>query len=233
MKPLIHFGLIALTAVHVAAETLIIPQGAETRENVFNSGFPFSIPGNISSQQIYSSSLFPTLSEAGQLFQIDGLAFRLSSAGPDPRGAVATFDRVEIIVSSGNGPFTLDLAANHGANQLIVYDGPLTLSGNVPGGTTPSAFDLAISFENPFLYNRSTGSLIVEIRKYGSGEMSVLAAAEIPGTTFFSRSADGTETLGNIGLETQFHYQVVPEPNVSTLVVLGLLTLMRGKKRIL
>lgn len=233
MKPLIHLGLIALTAVHVAAETLIIPQGAETREEVYQSAFPFSGPGDTSSQQVYSSGLFPTLSEPGQLFQIDRMAFRLASGGNFPLSASATFDRVEIIVSSATGPFTLDLTANHGANQQIVFDGPLTLSGNVPGGTTPSLFDLQIEFESPFLYDNSTGALVVEIRKYGSGELPALAAAMIPGTTFFFNSADGTETLGNIGLETRFNYQVVPEPNVSTLVVLGLLTLMRGKKRIL
>ena len=106
-----------------------------------------------------------------------------------------------------------------------MYDGPLSLSGGVPPGITPSLFDLAIDFETPFFYNHLTGALIVEIRKYGSEELgSVIGAAELPGTTFFYRSADGTQTLGNIGLETEFRYQVVPEPSAAALLLFGLLS---------
>lgn len=233
MKPLIHFGLIALTAVHVAAETLTIPQGAETRENVFNSSFPFSIPGDISSQQVFSSALFPALSQPGQAFQIDGMAFRLGSQGTFGGGTAAAFDRVEILLSSSLGPFTLDLERNHGANMQVVYDGPLTLSGAVPAGTMPSLFDLQIGFGDSFIYDPSRGALVIEIRKYGSAALTtVIGASDAPGTTFFQRNASGTESFGNIGPETLLNYQIVPEPRVEILFFVGLLGLMaRLRKR--
>jgi hypothetical protein len=99
------------------------------------------------------------------------------------------------------------------------------LSGNVPGGTTPSLFDLQIQFSSPFLYN-GTEALVVEIRKYGSGELGrVIGAAEIPGTIFYTRS-DRTETFGTFGPESQFNYQVVPEPSAIKLLGMGLLTLL-------
>jgi hypothetical protein len=225
MKRLIHFALIALTAVHVAAETLVIPQGSETRESPSSTFYPFGIEGDISSQQIFPSSLFPVLGEAGQVFQLDGMALRLASGGNFGFSLSATFDQVEIVISSGNGPFSLDLAANHGANQQIVFDGPLTLSGTVPPGTTPSSFDLHIQFETPFFYNTSSGPLIVEVRKYGDREwLAALGATrEVPGMIFFTRSADGTERDNGFGLEVAFDYQVVPEPSAAALLLFGLL----------
>lgn len=226
MNRLIHFGLIALTAVHVAAETLVIPQSAETRESPSSTFYPFGGPGDISSQQIFPSSLFPVLGEPGQVFQLDGMALRLASGGNFGLSLSATFDQVETVISSGNGPFSLDLAANHGANQQIVFDGPLTLSGTVPPGTTPSLFDLHIQFETPFFYDASAGPLIVEIRKYGSGELAALGGTrEVPGMIFFTRSGFSTERDNGFGLEVAFDYQVVPEPSVGALLLLGLLSL--------
>ena len=227
MKASIYLtAFFAWMALSVSADSLTVPEGAETRENVHNAGFPLSLPGDIISQQVFAFTLFPILSQPGQVFQIDGLAFRLSSAGPDPDSASATLERVEILVSSGNGPFTLDLTANHGANKIIVYDGPLTLSGNVPGGTTPSLFELQIDFENPFFYDRSPGSLVVEIRKYGSSGLGrAIGAAQVPGTRFYYQSGGRTDSSGDAGPETFFHFQVVPEPSVNVLLALGVVTL--------
>ena len=44
--------ILASSALNVSAETLILPQGSETRESPRGNPFPFSIPGDISSQQI-------------------------------------------------------------------------------------------------------------------------------------------------------------------------------------
>lgn len=185
MKPWSYLILSAtLMAGTANAETLFIPQGAETRENVGGSAHPFSAVNDAASQQTYPTTLFPAITP-GQSFQIDGLAFRLSSAGSFQLGASASFDRVEVLISSRPGPFTPDWVANHGANQLVVFDGPLSLSSTVPAGTTPSVFDLAIDFENPFLFDPQSGSLIVEIRKYDADGLNlVLAAAQIPGACF-------------------------------------------------
>src|SRR5688500_11286576 len=140
-----------------AAETWTIPSGAETRENSRNIGAPFSIRDDIVAQQIYSSSLFPALSTPGQFLQLDGIAFRLSTQGTISFSSEATFDRVEILLSTGNGPFSTSLPQNHGGNISTVYDQALTLRGNVPPGTIPSSFDLQITFTTPFVYNPSEG----------------------------------------------------------------------------
>ena len=215
------------------AETVTIPAGAETRENDRNTAVPFSAAGNVSSQQIYSPSLFPVISAPGEFFQLDGIGFRLSSRGTVGFGSQATFDRVEIVLSTGNGPFTTSFEQNHGDNILIVYDQALTLRGTVPPGTTPSSFDLQIPFTNPFLYNPSEGALVVEIRKYGGGEvLSTLAGAEVSGVTYYTKTIFGVGTANNFGMETQISYQVVPEPSslaffVGGLVIFGAATLKR------
>src|SRR5688572_30765378 len=90
--------LVALLGQSLFAATLTIPQGAETRENPRPIPVPFSLTGDVRSQQVYSSSFFPTLSLPGQLFQIDTIAFRLASQGSDFLFATATFDRVEVLI---------------------------------------------------------------------------------------------------------------------------------------
>ena len=212
------------------AETVTIPNGAETRENPGALAVPFAAGGDVSSQQIYPPTLFPQVSALGQLFRLDGMAFRLSSLGTSSFGSEAAFDRVEILLSTSNGPFTTSFEQNHGLNLLSVYNRPLTLMGNVPPGTTPSAFDLQISFDIPFFYNPSTGNLLVEIRKYGAERLSGLAAAEIPGATFYSKTIFGVETVLG-GLETQFSYQVVPEPRTSIILLAGVVALWIAKRR--
>jgi hypothetical protein len=203
------------------AETWIIPNGAETRENLYNIGEPFSRPGNIISQQIFPSSLFPVISTPGEFLQLERIGFRLSTEGPDAISGSAFFDRVEILVSTGSGPFTSSLSENHGENLTIVYDQTLTLQGSGPPGSAPAPFDLEILFSHPFLYNPSEGSLVLEIRKYGAGRLPGLGGAEINGGRFYFDRGLGVETLGNIGLETSFSYQVIPEPRPAALLFLG------------
>jgi hypothetical protein len=228
-------GQIAILAMFLwlpatGAETVTIPAGAETRENPGALAVPFAAFGDVSSQQIYPPSLFPQISTPGQFLQLDGLAFRLSSLGIDSFSSTAAFDRVQVLLSTSNGPFTTSFEQNHGLNLLAVYDRPLTLMGNVPPGTTPSAFDLQISFDIPFLYDPSSGNLLVEIRKYGTQSLSGLAAADIPGGRFYSKTMFGVETYSG-GLETQFSYQVVPEPRTSIILLAGAGALWLAKRR--
>jgi hypothetical protein len=232
-RPACRSALLALLLLlpTVTAEMVTIPNGAETQENQYNIGEPFSRSGNIISQQLYSSSLFPELSSAGQFLRLDALGFRLSSQGTISFPSEATFDRVEVLLSTANGPFSASLEQNHGDNVFVVYDQALTLSGNVPPGTTPSNFDLQISFTTPFLYNPSEGALVVEIRKYGGGEtLSGLAGADIPGSTFYFDRGFGVQTLNNAGLETRFSYQVVPEPTTSLILLCGAVALWLARR---
>lgn len=216
------------------AETLVIPTGAETRENVYNITLPFSSPGDIRSQQIYSPSLFPVLPAPGQAYQLDGVAFRLSSHSIGGFSSQATFDRVEVRISSSSGPFTSSLNQNHSANMIVVYDQRTTLQGRVPPGTTPSEFDLHLSFSTPFYYSPSDGSLVLEVRKYGgrSPILSTLAGADIPGVTYYYGTIDGsfTDTSGRIGLETRFQYQVVPEPSFFVLLAFAMCILLAVRR---
>jgi hypothetical protein len=233
MKRTAWLILVFLLAHSVFAATMTIPQDAETRENPSTRPYPFSFSGDLRSQQVYSSGFFPTLSLPGQLFQIDSIAFRLASDGSFGFITEATFDRVEVLISSSTGPFTLDLEQNHGLNRQVVYDDALTLSGSVPPGTTPSLFDLNINFTSPFLYNPAAGALVIEIRKYGFDGMPTLGAAEIPGVIFYFQ--DGPQrpiqTSGNLGLETQISYQVVPEPSAVILGILGFVVVLGLAKR--
>jgi hypothetical protein len=181
-------------------------------------------------QSIYGTSLLTGLN-VGDV--ITGLSFRVDSIGPAP--APQTVANYEIRLSkSPNTPGTLSntLAANRGADEVIVRTGPLTIAaGDYPTGSTPNAFGVLINFTSPYVY--TGGPLLVEYAHtpFPSTPSFADAAENIAG----GQSAFGTgfgATTADIGMTNDVvvvRFQTVPEPPTWLLTMLPLLALRRRR----
>src|SRR5579864_4363053 len=177
-------------------------------------------------QQVYAASQFAA---AGSTFDIGAIAFRLD-AGDASGFESDTYPSIQIDLSTTTfGPNTLSstFANNIGADDQVVYDGSLTLSGS--GGQNPNPFNLIVNLQTPFLYTRSQGNLLLDIRikQAGNGFLAALDATN--GSAFTSRVRSFNDvnaavgTADTIGLVTQFSTpQGTPEPSALLLCACGM-----------
>jgi hypothetical protein len=150
----------------VARAGLIIPAGLETREGVGASG---GLTEQLRLQQVYGGSQFP----AGYL-HITELRFRPST--DFSTGAFTTaVDNVQINLSTTTkqpNSLSMIFAENTGANNIVVFSGPLSLSSQFSGPAGgPKDFDIRVPLQTPFSYNRAQGNLLIDIRNFSGGPL--------------------------------------------------------------
>ena len=215
---------LATGSLSARAQVIVAPNANTTVEgNGRTNSAPFN---NISRyQQIFSSSQFAGIVGPQLITQI---AFR-----PDSTQASAfthTYPTIQFDLSTTStmvGNLSSTFSSNVGANDLVVYNGSLTLTTSntlIPGGTT-KAFDLVVQLANPFLYDPAMGNLLLDIRNSSSGFAGFVDAQGDPTLTpttrlnFLDNSTTGlTGNVQSAGLVTQFTFQPVPEPGAVTLV---------------
>jgi hypothetical protein len=177
-------------------------------------------------QQVYAASQFAA---AGSTFDIGAIAFRLD-ANDAPGFESDTYPSIQIDLSTtafGPNGLSSTFANNVGADDHVVYNGSLTLSG--AGGQNPNPFNLIVSLQSPFLYTPSQGNLLLDIRinQGGTGFLAALDATSDSAFTSRVRSfndvASLTGTADTFGLVTQFSTPSgIPEPSALTLCAGGL-----------
>ncbi|MEO6993502.1 MAG: hypothetical protein ABI273_07725 [Lacunisphaera sp.] len=168
MKPkyiILNLAL-ALTALATAHTTTIVPGGFDT---VFGNGQgndPFDIYGTGGSrfQQVYNASLFTGFTNAES---ITSVAFRpkQNQFGSFIGNSLSISNlSVQLSTTSRNDVIGLSgiFADNIGSNVKTVFTGPLTLTA-IGSTSSVSAFDYLITFQSPFLYDRSQGNLLLDI----------------------------------------------------------------------
>jgi hypothetical protein len=222
------FSLILVTQPSGASETMVLPSLAEHNEGDNSSQYPLGT-GEIRVEQIFGSSMFPSLSETAQAFQLGQLSLRFNTLSL-PGSENASFNRVQIFLSTGTLFGNNNIDQNHGADKTLVFDGQISLSGSeTPPG--PSGFDLRFPFSNSFNYDPAAGSLVLEIRKYGSDRFNSfqLDAQSNPQMRFLVSTLDNPngQQFGPIGLVSEFTYSVVPEPQTYTILLCGALLLFK------
>lgn len=233
------YGLLSLVLFQIAAlparaDILIVSPGAETStEGSGNNGFPFNIAQFALSsqryQQVYGASDFSSLGGPELITQI---LFR-----PDAQSGSAfssTLPNVQIDLSTtAAAPDALSptFASNVGANDTVVYSGPLSLSSAFTGPAGgPKNFDIVINLATPFLYNPLAGNLLLDVRNFGGGSTTQFDAEFLtgdPSSRAFSLSSNGvnstTGTLDTGALVTEFRFTPavadVPEPSSWLLLV--------------
>ena len=231
------------------ADVVVAPNANAATPGTTDNRFPF-LTGGMRYQQVYAAS-----------------QFALPTAGPkllseiDFRNGVfvnqafsSTISNIQISLSTVSlAPDSLSstFASNIGADATQVYNGSLTLSSTNaagPGGT--HAFDIAIVFQTPFLYDPSAGNLLLDVKNISGANSAV-------GSDFFDAVNSPTDSVSRVfgaegspnattgspdtlGLISQFRFTTtaaaVPEPSQIALTALasaifGVPALLRRRAR--
>jgi hypothetical protein len=115
--------------------------------------------------------VFAGASVAGGLAAVTGAAFR--PAGADTTGFPArTLQNVTVSVghaATGVGPTTMsgNFAQNRGAGFVTAYSGRLSLPAQA-GHQSPAPFNVVLTFNQPFPYQRASGDLLIELEMPGA-----------------------------------------------------------------
>jgi hypothetical protein len=203
------------------AVTIVSPSAETNVEGNGNNVFPFDIapPGFVSQryEQVYGASDF-----GSSLLLITGLAFR-----PDGTFGAAfstTLSNVSIFVmTTTTAPDALSLvfANNEGADKTLVHSGSLSLSSaDIGPAGGPKAFDITINLTTSFLYNPTSGNLLLEVQNFSGSSTTVFDAENTFGdpvsrvvTIDMNGVNDATGETDTSGLVTGFlATAVVPEP---------------------
>jgi hypothetical protein len=202
-----------------AAQQVVVPNALGTVEGPSNTSYPFTIHVKPSQryQQVHASSEFSALSGPHRLTEI--------RVRPDAQFAFQPWTAstsIEMRFSTtANGPDQLSttFAQNIGPDETIVYSGQVmygtnqTSSGPVPG---PWEFDISIPFQTPFIYDRSRGHLLMDVRRDGnplSQARPLDSTSVTPGDgvsrAFSDSSAATIGFVDSLGLIVQFVFSPV------------------------
>lgn len=227
-------GLAAFLLAGGGAEavSIVVPNSLAATEGATNFGFPFNIaPSGLSSQrfqQIFAASEFASLSGPQSIAQI---AFR-----PDAdfgNAFSSTISNIQINLSTtSKAPDGLSttFANNVGADDTVVFSGTLSLSSADTGPAAgPKDFDIFINLLAPFLYDRTAGNLLLDVRNFSGGSTTQFDAQFVSGdpisSVFTAASGstvnDSSGTGNSNGLVAQFTMTPAPVPEPGTVFLLG------------
>lgn len=175
-------------------------------------------------QQVFDASLLASLTPGDKIY---GLTFRID--GGQTSLPAQTVGNYEIRMSQSvnvAGSLSTTFANNHGADQLLVRSGPLTIgAGDFPGGPGPNPFGAFILFNTPYTY--IGGPLLLEIgfdsfpnggRYVDDSGFLFAGAQQLFGSGFGATTADfGSESQA---FAMQFLVNV-PEPSSLVLFAAG------------
>jgi hypothetical protein len=163
----------ALAAASASAQSIVVPRVLQAVEGASNICFPFDL-GDYSYnsqryQQVYAASEF---ADAGGPIRITAIAFR-----PDTNMWASAFagllPGVQInlsTTSAGPGKLSPVFAENVGADDTIVFAGPLALSSKYTGPDNgPKEFDIRIELGSPFDFDPKAGNLLMDVRNFEGG----------------------------------------------------------------
>ena len=195
---------------------LVVPVGLA---NVEGSGYSGDLPVSVREQNVYGASYFPT-----QTIVITGIRFR--PVVPGGQAFTNTISNIKFSLSSTPAaPDQLSsiYADNIGTNVTTVFNGSLPLSSEYAGPVAgPKAFDMVVNFTTPFVYNPSSGNLLVDIQDF-SGEATSYTDEEGSSSDLASRvsgagggSTSGTPDTGCAVLEIAYALVANQPPTIVT-----------------
>jgi hypothetical protein len=138
------------------ATTIVSPQGYENIEGSSFGGAPTSFARV---QYLYPASDFSSLSQ----HQLVGIAWRPDQTTGPTTTSTSNF-QLRVSTTSATELNSI-FASNVGANEALVFDGPLTIS--TAADQLPREFDFTVEFQTPFLYDPTKGNLLVDFTTTG------------------------------------------------------------------
>ncbi len=188
------------------ASTLVVPNALANVEGNSGNFNPFNKGTNtMRYQQVYAASQFGTVPVGGAW--ITAIAFRADAGWG---GFATTLPAIQINLSTtAKAPdgLSVTFTNNVGANDTVVFNGPLTLSSAATGN--PRAFDIVIPLTTPFFYNPAAGNLLLDVRNTGGGLTTQFDAVNANGDSVsrvdgVPASATSGDPPDSLGLVTQF-----------------------------
>lgn len=166
---------------------------------------PFNLPSRY--QQLYDKSEFAAFKTP---VQITALAFRPVE---DQEAQGHKIDRIQLRLSTfkqNPAAFSPVFDQNIGRDELILFDGPLTLRTRMRRGSGNTLqCDIVVPLSKPFVYNPAEGSLLLDIRNYtGANAVFYVNGCDAPSTRIlYADVPPGRTGVGkpqNGGMVTQF-----------------------------
>ena len=206
--------VISLALLFIASPTfgatIVVPNSLVATEGDYANGFPFRIGSNsMRYQQVFDAADFGALSGPELITQI---SFR-----PDLTDGAAfntTLTNIQINLSTTTaGPDGLSstFAINVGGDDTIVFSGQLSLSSAHAGPVQgPMVFDIIIDLQTPFIYDPSSGNLLLDVRNFDGGITTFFDAVQVadPVSRVFSALLAGVNnpigSADTAGLIAQF-----------------------------
>jgi hypothetical protein len=159
----------AVLLTPVSPSAFVVPTNMLTDDSAFGSGTLRSA-GRV--QLVYGGAMFPT----------GALAITELRLRPDSQygsAFVTTLTNLEVRLSTTlQAPDALSaaFAQNVGADETVVFSGPITLSSAFAGPPQgPKAFDIVIPLAQSFVYAPRAGNLLVEFRNAFASTASLLS----------------------------------------------------------
>jgi len=213
-------ALVVSSIGHASGAVDVVPAFAANQEGDVFTSAPFDIAAipaaSMRYQQVYNASEFASWVGPRQVTQI---AFRPSGSVGVGQAFTATLANVRIDLSTTNkaaNGLNTQFAANVGADDTVVFNGPLHLSSSWLGPVGgPKDFDIIVNLTTPFTYDASAGNLLLDVRNFGS-EFTTYFNGTVSPVDGLSRifatdvSAAGAQFVDNAALVTRFTH--VPEP---------------------
>ena len=153
-------------------------------------------------QQVYGSALFPQ-----QPLLIHQLRWRPSASAGEAFEAPVNNLEIRLSTSSAQpNSLAISFAANTGPDETLVFSGPARLhSAFVGPDAGPKAFDMVLSFSEPFLFHPAEGNLLVDIRNAASSPAAFvdhsLALSDGASRAFVSNPQAGFASNTDVGAD--------------------------------
>jgi|GEM_PF-3309491 len=223
MKKLIVLVSLLLNACVLNAQTnkTVVPSGFADKngniaDSIFSHGFDFQ-------EIIRSSSLSPAWPTP---VLITGIAFRLPGGVSSMNTLVS---RIEIRLSTTSvapEQITTSWFSNRGSDAKTVFFHDNVLL-TAAGGQAVNPFEIQIHFDQPFIYDPSTGNLAMELRTtdpgFGSRTIDAYGFGSLNSATPIGAITESFNGPVGYGLISEFSWTVVPEPQTWCLGIFGLL----------
>jgi hypothetical protein len=205
--------------------TFVVPPGLE---NVEGDSLMFT---GARTQQLIAQNAFAILPEGG--VWLTGVSFRqdVTFSG----NGMAFYRNIDINLSTTRkalSELSDDFNQNQGADNTLSFSGAKIFTIKAIPAGEPAPFDLSITFQTPFFYNPSAGSLLFDLsmeRVSPSDTMEIDAVTNGPMGILRPSPAGFERRVG--GTILQFEYTNVPETKTSALLLLGILAFMQLRRQ--